>query len=102
MPKNLTLQRDGFPIVSFNSVCPSSLCPSSLVAKDNLTKIKGIGPVINAQLLKLGYISYEQIAELDDERIKTLRGQLKHEQDIHKQDWMGQARKLIKQRDSLK
>ena len=23
MPKNLTLQRDGFPIVSFNSVCPS-------------------------------------------------------------------------------
>jgi len=74
MPKNLTLQRDGFPIVS----------------------------VINAQLLKLGYISYEQIAELDDERIKTLRGQLKHEQDIHKQDWMGQARKLIKQRDSLK
>jgi len=97
MPKNLTLQRDGFPIVSFNSVCPSSL-----VAKDNLTKIKGIGPVINAQLLKLGYVSYEQIAELDDERIKTLRGQLKHEQDIHKQDWMGQARKLIKQRDSLK
>ena len=97
MPKNLTLQRDGFPIVSFNSVCPSSF-----VAKDYLTKIKGIGPVINAQLLKLGYISYEQIAELDDERIKTLRGQLKHEQDIHKQDWMGQARKLIKQRDSLK
>ena len=73
-----------------------------VVAKDNLTKIKGIGPVINAQLLKLGYVSYEQIAELDDERIKTLRGQLKHEQDIHNQDWMGQARKLIKQRDSLK
>ena len=52
--------------------------------------------------MELGYVSYEQIAGLNDDDIETLQEQLKHEQDIHKQDWVGQAEKLIKLRDSAK
>ena len=69
---------------------------------DDLKKIKGIGPSISKQLMELGYVSYEQIAGLNDDDIETLQEQLKHEQDIHKQDWVGQAEKLIKLRDSAK
>ena len=69
---------------------------------DDLKKIKGIGPAISKQLADLGYVSYEQIAELDNKTIATLQEKLKHEQDIHKQDWVGQAKKLVKQRNSSK
>ena len=67
-----------------------------------MKKIKGIGPSISKQLQELGYVSYEQIAELDDKKIETLQEQLKHEQNIHNQDWVGQAKKLIEQRNSAK
>lgn len=62
---------------------------------DDLTRIKGIGPAINKQLSALGITSYDQIVKLDGDAIDDLQDKLEHEQDIRKQDWIAQAKKLI-------
>ncbi|HZD52129.1 MAG TPA: hypothetical protein VE175_03725 [Woeseiaceae bacterium] len=64
-------------------------------AKDDLQRIKGVGPTIEKTLNELGIYRFEQVAlisEHDIDRIDTqLRG-IKNR--IYREDWIGQARSL--------
>ncbi len=66
-------------------------------AKDDLKKIKGVGPVIEKKLNGLGIKTYEQVSKVTkadalkiDEAIEFFPGR------IDRDDWKGQAKKLMK------
>ena len=64
--------------------------------KDDLTRINGIGPSISKQLYALNITSYDQISALTEEQLNILQKEHFHEQDIRRQNWVNQARRLIK------
>lgn len=64
-------------------------------AADDLSKIKGLGPKLQALLPQLGITSYAQIAALDDAALADLDGKLGAFAGRPKKDnWMDQARHL--------
>jgi large subunit ribosomal protein L21 len=67
-------------------------------AQDDLTKIKGIGEVYAGELNGLGYTSFKQISELSEEDIKKIADAIDGvtEDTIQNDDWMGQAKELLK------
>lgn len=65
-------------------------------AQDDLKKIKGIGKVLEGKLYKLGITSYEQIAALDKQGIEKLNEKLDgFPGRIERDDWVGQAKRLL-------
>ena len=64
--------------------------------KDDLTRINGIGPSISKQLYALNITSFDQISALTEEQINILQREHFHELDIRRQNWVSQARRLIK------
>lgn len=62
---------------------------------DDLTKIKGIGPVAAGQLNEHGITSYAQLAALSDEEIAKIDGTLPFSAD-QINDWRAQAKDLSK------
>ncbi len=64
--------------------------------KDNLKKIKGVGPAIEKTLNELGIFRFEQIADMSEYDIDRVAQRLKgfHSR-IYREDWMGQARELL-------
>lgn len=62
---------------------------------DDLTKLKGVGPKLAAQLNALGVTSFAQIAgwsEADIDRVDDQLGRFKGR--IRRDDWIGQAKLL--------
>ena len=64
--------------------------------KDNLKKIKGVGPAIEKTLNELGIFRFEQIADMSEYDIDRVAQRLKgfHSR-IYREDWIGQARELL-------
>ena len=64
--------------------------------KDNLKKIKGVGPAIEKTLNELGIFRFEQIANMSEYDIDRVAQRLKgfHSR-IYREDWIGQARELL-------
>lgn len=63
--------------------------------RDDLKKIKGIGPAIERTLNELGVCRYHQIAEMSEYDIDRVAQQLKgFRSRIYREDWIGQARDL--------
>jgi len=63
--------------------------------KDDLKKIKGVGPVIEKTLNELGIFLFSQIAEMSEFEIDRVAQKLKgFRSRIYREDWMGQARDL--------
>ena len=62
---------------------------------DNLCRIKGIGFVIEEKLHNLGIYHFEQIAAWTEEEIKWVDSHLAFSGRILREDWVGQAKKLI-------
>ena len=63
--------------------------------KDDLKKIKGVGPVIEKTLNELGIFLFNQIAEMSEFEIDRVAQRLKgFRSRIYREDWMGQARDL--------
>ncbi len=63
--------------------------------KDDLKRIKGVGPAIEKTLNELGIYSYNQIAEMSEYEIDRVAQRLKgFRSRIYRQDWIGQARDL--------
>jgi predicted flap endonuclease-1-like 5' DNA nuclease/regulator of replication initiation timing len=63
--------------------------------RDDLQKIKGVGPAIEKTLNELGIFRYEQIATLSEFEIDRVARQLKgFRSRIYREDWIGQARML--------
>ncbi|MEO1203930.1 MAG: hypothetical protein AAFX10_14580, partial [Pseudomonadota bacterium] len=64
--------------------------------RDNLKRINGIGPAIEKTLNELGFFRYRQIADLTDYDIDRIDKKLDgFRARIYREDWMGQARKLL-------
>ena len=62
---------------------------------DDLKKIEGIGPAIEAKLNAAGINSYRQIAELDPEGIESIENQVIHYSGrIGRDKWVEQSREL--------
>lgn len=73
---------------------PPPSAPATAAA-DDLSKIKGLGPKLQALLPQLGITTYAQIAALDDAALAELDGKLGAFAGRPKKDnWMDQARHL--------
>jgi large subunit ribosomal protein L19 len=62
---------------------------------DDLKLVKGITPELEAQLNKLNVVKFEQIAAFSDEDITNVDDALKLNGRIEKEDWVGQAQRLM-------
>ena len=67
--------------------------------RDDLKRIKGVGPAIEKTLNELGIFRFEQIAEMSEYEIDRVAQRLKgfHSR-TYREDWMGQARELLERR----
>ncbi len=70
----------------------------SPTARDNLKKIKGVGPAIEKTLNEIGIFNFQQIADMSEYDIDRVAKRLKgfHSR-IYREDWIGQARTLLDQ-----
>ena len=65
------------------------------VVKDDLQRIKGVGPAIERTLHDLGIFSFDQIARISEYDINRIAERLKgFRSRIYREDWIGQARTL--------
>ncbi|MEO1017965.1 MAG: hypothetical protein AAFY56_09760 [Pseudomonadota bacterium] len=61
---------------------------------DDLTEIKGVGKVLSGKLNKLGFTTYQQIAELTPEQITRVDEVLDFKGRIEREEWIEQAKRL--------
>ena len=61
---------------------------------DDLKKLKGVGPKLEAQLHALGVYYFDQIAGWSDSEADWADVQIKGRGRIRRDDWVGQARAL--------
>jgi predicted flap endonuclease-1-like 5' DNA nuclease/cell fate (sporulation/competence/biofilm development) regulator YmcA (YheA/YmcA/DUF963 family) len=67
-------------------------------ARDNLKRIKGIGPAIEKTLHELGIFRFDQIADMSEYDIDRVAKRLKgFRSRIYREDWIGQSRDLLSQ-----
>ena len=64
--------------------------------EDDLTRIKGIGPVLKGVLNDLGITSFRQIAAFTEADIQRVNEAINFPGRIEREDWVGQARDIIK------
>jgi predicted flap endonuclease-1-like 5' DNA nuclease len=64
-------------------------------APDDLTRIRGVGQKMEATLNGLGIYYYRQIADWSDAEIAQMDAKLKFPGRIDRDDWRGQARRLL-------
>ncbi len=87
------------PMSSASAAAEPAPAPTAKPATANeadLKQISGIGPGLEKKLKSAGYISLEQIAKLTDEQIAELeKTVIRFSGRIKRDDWMGQARKLL-------
>lgn len=63
--------------------------------RDDLQKIKGVGPAIEKTLNEMGIVSFRQIADMSEYDIDRVARRLKgFRTRIYREDWIGQAREL--------
>lgn len=65
-------------------------------ANDDLTRMRGVGPKLAAELNEMGLTSFAQIAELTEENLQQISAKLTAFKDRPmRDDWVGQARSLM-------
>ena len=62
---------------------------------DDLTRIKGIGPVLKKKLNKLGITTFQHIADFGDADIERINQELDFPGRIEREKWVEQARVLL-------
>jgi len=76
-------KQNGGDVPAFNSL------------RDDLKRIKGVGPAIEKTLNEMGIFRYNQIADMSEYDIDRIARRLKGLRSrIYREDWMGQARSL--------
>jgi len=66
---------------------------------DDLRRIRGVGPAIESVLHSLGIRSYRQLLMLDEAGLDRVRDALRDfRQRIEREDWIGQARRLHREK----
>ncbi len=64
--------------------------------KDDLKRIKGIGPKIENTLNELGIYHFDQIAQWSDKTVEWIDNYLSFKGRIERENWISQAKKLAK------
>jgi len=67
--------------------------------KDDLKRIKGIGVKIEEKLNSIGYYHFDQIATWNEQDVEAVNSQLSFSGRIQRDDWIGQAKLLIKDKE---
>jgi predicted flap endonuclease-1-like 5' DNA nuclease len=68
------------------------LTPAARTSEDDLTRMKGVGPKLAAQLVTLGYTRFAQIAALTPDQAEALDAQLgSFRGRLHRDRWIEQA-----------
>lgn len=66
------------------------------IQRDNLKKIKGVGPAIEKTLNEMGIVRFQQIADMSEYDINRVAQRLKgFRSRIYREDWIGQARDYL-------
>ena len=73
---------------------PEALAQADGVA-DDLTQIKGVGPVLEKKLNSLGVFHFRQIAAFTEGNVKWMDKQLNFPGRVERGNWLDQAKKLI-------
>ncbi len=69
------------------------------IYRDNLQDIKGIGENVESKLNDIGIYSFEQISKWSSEDIQTIKEKIPFNIEIEDENWIEQAKLLIKDRD---
>ena len=64
---------------------------------DDLSRIEGVGPALQECLYAFGFKRFADIAALDDSGVQKLTVQLALDDEVEKQDWRGQAQRLMQE-----
>jgi len=64
--------------------------------KDDLKKLSGVGPALEKKLHEAGVTTFAEIAEWTEEHIADMDEKLSFKGRIQREDWIAQAKKLIK------
>jgi predicted nucleic acid-binding Zn-ribbon protein len=71
-----------------------------VLPRDDLKRIKGIGPAIEKTLNELGFYRFDQIADLSDHDVARIAERLRgFSSRMRREDWTGQARMLRLERN---
>ncbi|NNC95724.1 MAG: 50S ribosomal protein L27 [Chitinophagales bacterium] len=65
--------------------------------KNDLKKIKGVGPVFEKKLNSIGIYTFEQLSKLDENGIDALETLVNQAGRVERDDWIGQAKKLMEE-----
>ena len=76
---------------------PETLAAAREGVADDLKKITGVGPKLEAVLNGLGFYHYDQIAAWTEAEIAWVDARLKFKGRIQRDDWIAQAAKLAKE-----
>ena len=89
-------EAEAVPDAEAEAEMATDIGPPSL--RDNLKRIKGVGPAIEKTLNEIGIFRFEQIADMSEYDIDRVARRLKgfHSR-IYREDWIGQARELLDQ-----
>ena len=89
-------EAEAVPDAEAEAEMATDIGPPSL--RDNLKRIKGVGPAIEKTLNEIGMFRFEQIADMSEYDIDRVARRLKgfHSR-IYREDWIGQARELLDQ-----
>lgn len=68
--------------------------------KNNLQEIKGIGPVLEKSLHKIGVFRFDQIAAWTKEEVADFNEKLSFSGRIERDEWLKQAAELAKKSDT--
>ena len=79
-----------------NSDEPQALFETPIGNPDNLKRIKGVGPVLEKKLHRLGITKFSQIAAFSADDIARVDDVLDFKGRIERENWIGQASKLAR------
>ena len=74
---------------------PRTLKAARKSGADDLKLISGVGPKLEGVLNDLGFYHFDQIAKWTDAEVAWVDSRLKFKGRIERDDWIGQAKKLM-------
>lgn len=79
------------PVMATAATAPAA----AAAAGDDLTRIKGIGQVMQRRLGELGILSFRQLAELTPAEVQRINGAIDFPGRIERERWVEQARRFL-------
>ncbi len=78
-----------------NGARPQVLSAPGKPGRDNLKRIRGVGPKLEGQLNQLGIVRFDQIAAWDQKTVERLDNELSFKGRVERDEWIKQAKTLM-------